>query len=81
MREPCQYVYRYNGNQKDDEYVADLQGEMEMPVRGQIIVRNGKRWRVVMVTTERVLSPRPPVSLFSDVLSSATAAVPRGRLN
>ena len=30
-----------NGNQRDDEYVADLQGEMEMPVRGHIIVRNG----------------------------------------
>jgi hypothetical protein len=69
MREPCQYVYRYNENQKDDEYVADLRGEMEMPVRGQIIVRNGKQWKVVMVTTERVLSPRPPVPVHTVALT------------
>jgi len=69
MRQPCQYVFRYNGDEKSDEVVPDLQGEMDMPVKGQILVRRGKQWKVVMVSTTRELSPRPPVPVHRVMLT------------
>lgn len=69
MREPCQYVFRYNGDEKSDEVVPDLHGEMEMPAKGQILVRRGKQWKVVMVSTTRELSPRPPVPVHRVMLT------------
>jgi hypothetical protein len=69
MGEPCQYVFRYNGDEKTDEIEVDLQGEKEMPRRGQILVRNGKQWKVVMVSTTRELSPSPPVPIHRVMLT------------
>jgi hypothetical protein len=63
--EACQYVYRYNGDDKTKEVVEDLRGEIAMPVRGQIIQRNGKSWKVVQVSTERVLTPNPPIPIHT----------------
>lgn len=69
MSEACQYVFRYNGDEKTDEVEVDLRGDMEMPARGQIITRKGKQWKVVMVSTTRELSPRPPVPVHRVMLT------------
>lgn len=60
MGEPCQYVFRFNGDANSDEAVLDMGGELAMPGRGQVIERNEKLWKVVMVTTTVAPSPRSP---------------------
>jgi selenocysteine lyase/cysteine desulfurase len=44
-----QIVYRFNGDPKDDEIVADRNGTMPFRKVGEILARNGKRWRVAVV--------------------------------
>jgi hypothetical protein len=67
MAKPCQYVFRYNGDQNTQDVVPDLDGAMAMPVKGQIIQRKGELWKVVQVSTQRELSAHPtiPVHIVS----------------
>ena len=69
MGKPCQYVYRYNGNEKDQDIEPDLEGEVTIPVKGSIIQRRGKPWKVVHVSTETVLSPDPPIPVHRVMLT------------
>jgi hypothetical protein len=62
-----QFVYRYNGDVKSEEVEQDLDGEGAIPVKDQIIQRNGKSWRVIHVTTEvstRKGGPIPVIRVF-----------------
>jgi hypothetical protein len=70
MGKPCQYVFRYNGDQNTQDVVPDLDGTMPMPVRGEIIQRKGKPWKVVHVSTEQVISPNPPIPVHTVSLTS-----------
>jgi hypothetical protein len=65
MGKPCQYVFRYNGDQNTQDVVPDLDGAMALPVKGQIILRKGKQWKVVHVSTETVISPNPPIPVHT----------------
>jgi hypothetical protein len=72
MGKPCQYVFRYNGDKNSEEVVLDVDGVMSLPVKGQIIQRKEKPWKVVAVSTELGIAPHPPlpvhrVSLTDDL--------------
>ena len=69
MGEPCQYVYRYNGNEKTEEVEVDATGDVPMPERGDILRRNGQLWKVIMVSTQRELSPNPPLPVHRVMLT------------
>jgi hypothetical protein len=56
-----QFVYRYNGDLKSEEIEQDLDGEIAVPQKDQIIQRNGKSWKVVFVNTEFSLSQSGPI--------------------
>jgi hypothetical protein len=47
-----QLVYRYNGVESSEEVEVDLDGEIPIPNRGDIVLRNGKNWEAVHVTTQ-----------------------------
>ena len=67
QKQSKQIVYRYNGDPKSDEVEHDLDGEVIVPQRDQIVIRNGKHWRVVQVNIETTVSaPRaiPIVHIF-----------------
>jgi len=62
-----QLVYRYDGDENGEEIVQDLNGAITTPQKDQVILRNGKLWRVVFVTTEFSISrtgPIPVVRVF-----------------
>jgi hypothetical protein len=62
-----QFVYRYNGVVTSDEIEVDFEGEKPTPQKDQVIVRNGKQWKIVMVNTEEPLNrsgPIPVVRVF-----------------
>lgn len=61
MSKACQYVFRYNGDEKSDEVVPDLEGEMSLPVKDQQLIRKGKPWKVVMVTSTVSVDARGPI--------------------
>ena len=44
-----QVIYRFNGNPKDDEVVLDRMGTMPFRRVGEILTKNGKKWRVTVV--------------------------------
>lgn len=51
-----QIVYRYNGDPKSEELEDDLDGEILVPQRDQIIIRNEKNWKVVKVDIETTVA-------------------------
>jgi hypothetical protein len=69
MGKPCQWVYRYNGKDEGQEFEDDLNGVVPMPQKGDIMLRNGNRWLVVMVSTSTALSPNPPLPFHTVSLS------------
>jgi hypothetical protein len=69
MGEGCQWVYRYNGSDEGQEFADDFDGVVPMPKKGDIILRNGKRWLVVMVSTTTVRAPNPPLPVHTVALS------------
>jgi hypothetical protein len=44
-----QIVYRYNGDPRHDEVVADRAGQVPFNWIGEKLERNGKQWRVAVV--------------------------------
>lgn len=61
VKDAKQFVYRYNGDVKSEEVEQDLDGKVEVPHRGQLIVRNGKNWRVIHVETQSFLNKSGPI--------------------
>lgn len=49
-------IYRYNGNNLDKEVELDLHGDIPVYGGGEIINRNGLRWKVVHASLEESLS-------------------------
>lgn len=47
-----QFFYTYNGDQTTGETLEDPFGEIAVPDANTFIVRNGKQWKVVHVTTQ-----------------------------
>jgi hypothetical protein len=70
MGKPCQYVFRYNGDENTQDVVPDLDGVMAMPVKGQIIQRKGKQWKVVQVSTQQEISAHPAIPVHTVSLTS-----------
>jgi hypothetical protein len=67
QKDSKQIVYRFNGHPESDEVEHDLDGEVLVPERDQMVVRNGKNWKVVQVNKETtVAGPRaiPIVLIF-----------------
>jgi hypothetical protein len=58
-----QLVYRYNGIAQSDEVEVDLNGEKPIPQKDQVIVRNGKQWKIVAVNTEVSLNRSGPIPI------------------
>lgn len=69
MVKPCQWVYRYNGKDEGQECEDDLEGRVPMPKKGDTIVRNGKRWIVVMVSTLHRGGSPPAIPVHTVALS------------
>lgn len=47
-----QIAYFYNAKVKDDETEVDMDGDLVVPEKGQILVRpDGKRWKVETMMT------------------------------
>jgi hypothetical protein len=47
-----QIVYRHNGDPRYDETVIDKTGEMPFCRVGEILKKNGKRWKVAVVNED-----------------------------
>ena len=56
-----QFVYRYNGVQGSEEVEPDLDGEIPVPQKDQVIARKGKNWKIVNVLIEESLSAKGPI--------------------
>jgi hypothetical protein len=69
MGTPCQYVFYFDADETTCEVVEDLDGEMTMPVKGDVTGRNGRQWKVVHVSTlhEGNAIPVHRVMLSSDL--------------
>lgn len=59
-----QIVYRYNGDEANDEEVMDLDGDIPIPEKDDIILRNGKRWKVVMILTKTSVTHPPAIPVI-----------------
>lgn len=59
-----QFVYRYDGDPKTDEVVPDLEGQVPVPQKGNVIKRKGKTWKVVDVHTEQLLTNPPAIPVY-----------------
>jgi hypothetical protein len=53
MRVAKQIVYRYNGDQENEETDLDMDGDKSVPKQDTFIERKGGRWKVVRVDVER----------------------------
>lgn len=49
-------VYRYNGDPKSEETVADWTGDLPLHTAGEIVERKGMRWKVVIVNDESTVA-------------------------
>ena len=58
MKPHCakQIVYRHNGDPRYDETVLDKTGAMPFCRVGEILKKNGKRWRVAVVNEDFTMS-------------------------
>ncbi len=59
-----QFVYRYNGVEASQEVELDRDGEIRVPMQGDIITRKGKEWKVVAVIVEQTPPAIPVVRVF-----------------
>jgi hypothetical protein len=62
-----QFVYRYNGVEASEEVEVDRDGEVRVPMQGDIITRKGKEWKVIAVIVEQTVagpSAIPVVRIF-----------------
>ena len=61
-REQKQLLYIYDGDQtKLDDIEIDIDGELRVPEKHDIIERKGKAWEVIQITKETALDGRLPV--------------------
>lgn len=51
-------VYRYDGDPSSEEIEEDMMGETSVPQKDAIVVRKGRRWKVVQVNVQRELTAR-----------------------
>jgi hypothetical protein len=51
-----QIIYRFNGDPKDDEVISDQRGDMIFRRVGDVLRKNGKNWRVVIVRNDYNMS-------------------------
>jgi hypothetical protein len=45
-------IYRFNGDPRYDERVSDTTGSLPFHSVGEIVFKNGKRWRIMIVRVE-----------------------------
>jgi hypothetical protein len=65
MRPGCakQLVFRHNGDPRYDEIVLDKTGEMLFHRVGEILNKNGKRWRVAVVNEDFTMAGQRAVPI------------------
>jgi hypothetical protein len=52
--EQRQIAYYYNGILKAEETDFDLDGDIKIPIEGEVVIRpSGKKWKVVKVMTQQ----------------------------
>jgi hypothetical protein len=51
--------------------VPDLDGEIQVPKKDDVIERNGKKWKVVQVNTEQLLTNPPAFPVYRVFLTKA----------
>jgi hypothetical protein len=66
-----QFVYRYEGDPKSEETEQDLLGLIPVPEKDDVIERNGKKWKVVAVNTEQLLSNPPAIPVHRIFLTKS----------
>jgi hypothetical protein len=60
--EQRQIAYYYNGILKAEEVELDLDGDMKIPVEGEVLTRpDRKKWKVVKVMTRQDLGGALPI--------------------
>ena len=72
-RDAKQFVFRYNGVENSEEVEEDLDGEMPVPQKDQLVERGGKSWRVLAVNVEHSLSRSGPIPVVRVFLSDQIA--------
>jgi hypothetical protein len=68
---PKQIVYRYNGDAASEEVVQDLSGEITIPEKDSTVIRNGREWKAVHVTTEVSVTDPKALPIHRVFLTSA----------
>jgi hypothetical protein len=59
-----QVVYRYNGDPNSEEVEQDIDGVLRIPLKDELVSRNGKPWKVVHVSIEQSLNANGPISVL-----------------
>ncbi len=59
--ESRQIVFRYNGDPHSEETEQDLDGDFPLPNAGDLMERNGKKWKVIKVDETRGSKTEWPV--------------------
>jgi hypothetical protein len=50
-----QIAYWYNAEPAPDETILDIDGDMMVPVKGDIIKRSGRQWKVEVVLIQHTI--------------------------
>lgn len=58
MADLKQFVYHYNDDPNHEEPFSDFDDDTQLPDEGQVIVRNGKAWKVGKIVKSEVLRPK-----------------------
>ena len=64
MKKPKQIIYRYNGDEKSDDVLHDLRGDVEVPQKGSLIERNGRTWKVFHLLELQTMEGEVPIDLY-----------------
>jgi hypothetical protein len=67
---PKQVVYRFNANPKNDQVKVDMDDEIELPSKDDVLEIDGKKWKVNAVMTERSLDARGPIPVVTIYLTN-----------
>ena len=71
MSKAKQIAYYYNATLAEDETVFDPDGDVAVPQKDEVLMRRGRRWKVVHVNTEVSTSARGPIPVHRVYLMEA----------
>jgi hypothetical protein len=66
---PKQIVYIYNGDATSEESETDLQGNLPVPQKDEVVLRGGREWKVVNVVLEQSIGDPKALPVYRSFLS------------